>query len=151
MNKEDTSNSGVIANEQYLSGLYCAESVVTAIAKTYKLESDILPKVATALCAGMGRTCGTCGALTGAMLGISAIHGRSSPDESVEKVFEATQKLVSKFELEFGGKNCHELLGCDLGTPEGQKKFKNDNLRKQCHRYTVKAAELASEIIEEYK
>lgn len=151
MSKEDISNTGSIADEKYTLGLYCAESVVTAIAKTYKIESDLLPKVATALCGGMARTCGTCGALTGAMLGVSAIHGRSNPDESVEKVFSATQKLVSEFESEFGSKNCHELLGCDLGTPEGQENFKKENLNSRCHDFTVKAAELAAEIIDEYK
>ena len=151
MNRKNISNTGNIADEQYSSGLYCAESVVKAIAKTYKIENELFPKVATALCGGMAKTCGTCGALTGAMLGISAIHGRNNPDESVEKVFKATQKLVVKFETEFGSKNCHELLGCNLGTPEGQEKFKKEDLNSQCHAYTVKAAEMAAEIIDEFK
>ena len=150
MDKEDILSARNIADEQYSSGLYCAESVVIAIAKTYKIENDLFPKVATALCGGMSRTCGMCGALTGAMLGVSAIHGRSNPGESVEKVFKATQKLVSEFESEFGNKNCQELLECDLGTLEGQEKFNKENLNSRCHGYTVKAAQLAAEIIEEY-
>jgi len=57
------------AEEAFASGLYCAESVVLALAKAQGVESDLLPKVATAFCSGMSRTCGTCGALTGAIMG----------------------------------------------------------------------------------
>ena len=151
MNKKNISSAKSIAEENYSSGLYCAESVVQAIANTYEIENDLLPKMATAFCSGMSRTCGTCGALTGAILGVSAIHGRSNSDESVEKVYKATQKLVAEFESEFGNKNCHELLGCDLGTPEGQDKFRKENLNTRCHGYTIRAAELAVIVIDEYK
>ena len=151
MNKKNISSAKSIAEENYSSGLYCAESVVQAIANTYEIENDLLPKMATAFCSGMSRTSGTCGALTGAILGVSAIHGRSNSDESVEKAYKATQKLVAEFESEFGNKNCRELLGSDLGTPEGQSKFRKENLNTRCHGYTIRAAELAVIVIDEYK
>lgn len=151
MNKKDLSNVKLIADENFSSGLYCAESVVLTIAETYDIETELFPKIATAFCSGMSRTCGTCGALTGGILGISAIHGRTGAAESVEKVYEATQALVTRFEAEFGSKNCHELLGCDLGTPEGQETFRNEGLNSRCHGYSIKAAELAVKIIEEFE
>lgn len=58
------------AEDAFASGLYCAEAVVSALAKSQGIESDLLPRVATAFCSGMARTCGTCGALTGAVMGI---------------------------------------------------------------------------------
>ena len=56
------------AEESFASGLYCAESVVLSIARSQGIESDLLPKLATGFCSGMARTCGTCGALSGAIL-----------------------------------------------------------------------------------
>lgn len=135
------------AEESFSSGLCCAESVVLALAKAQGVESDVLPRVATAFCSGMARTCGTCGALTGAMMGVSLALGRSEAGGSVQPVYEATQKLVSEFEKEFGARNCSELLGCDLGTSAGQRKFQEENLHEHCAGYTSKAAEIAARII----
>jgi len=141
------------AEENYSSGLYCAESVVLAISKAQGIESKLFPKIATAFCSGMARTCGTCGTcgtLTGAILGVSLVHGRSEAGEPVDKVYAATQKLISTFENEFGGKGCSDLLGCDLGTPEGQEIFKNNDLSKKCEQYTSRASEIAAQVILEF-
>lgn len=135
------------AEESFDSGLYCAESVVVALAKVQGLEADVLPKAATAFCSGMARTCGTCGALTGAVMGVGLAFGRSQSNESVQPAYEATQALVRDFEQEFGARNCSDLLGCDLGTPEGQRVFRQNNLHERCARYTSKAAEIAARII----
>lgn len=135
------------AEESFASGLYCAESVVLALAKAQGFESEALPKVATAFCSGMARTCGICGALTGAVMGVSLALGRSKAGESVQPAYEATQRLVHQFEKEFGTRSCNDLLGCDLGTPEGQRKFREEKLHEHCARYTSKAAEIAARII----
>ncbi len=65
------------AEDSFSSGLYCAESVLVALAKAQGVDSEILPRVATAFCSGMSRTYGTCGALTGAIMGVSLALGRS--------------------------------------------------------------------------
>jgi C_GCAxxG_C_C family probable redox protein len=135
------------AEDSFTSGLFCAESVVLALAKAQGIESELLPKVATAFCGGMSRTCGTCGALTGAMMGISLALGRSKAEESVQPSYAATQKLIREFEQEFGARECHVLLGCDLGTPEGQEMFREEGLGAQCTKFTGKAAEIAARII----
>lgn len=135
------------AEESFASGLYCAESVVLALAKAQGFDSEVLPKVATGFCSGMARTCGTCGALTGAVMGVSLALGRGKAGESVQPTYEATQRLVHQFEKEFGARSCNDLLGCDLGTPEGQRKFREEKLHEHCARYTSKAAEIAARII----
>lgn len=138
------------AEELLASGLYCAESVVLAIAKAQGIDSEILPKAATAFCSGISHTCGTCGALTGAIMGVSLSLGRSTAQDSVEPSYLATQHLIRAFKKEFGSCNCKELLdGCDLSTPEGQAVFKDRNLGKRCLQFTGKAAELAASIIVE--
>ncbi len=45
----------------------------------FRKKSDLLPKAATAFCIGMERTCGTCGALTGAIMDISPVLGALKP------------------------------------------------------------------------
>jgi C_GCAxxG_C_C family probable redox protein len=136
------------AEESFVSGLYCAESVVLAIARSQGVESDLLPKVATAFCSGMSRTCGPCGALTGAVMGMGLVMGRDRSTDSVQDAYALTQKLIDEFEKAFGARNCHDLLGCDLGTLEGQIAFREGKLHERCFQYTGKSAEIAARLIE---
>ena len=137
------------AEEFFASGLYCAESVVLALANAQGIESDLLPKVATAFCSGMARTCGTCGALTGAIMGVSLALGRSEASQPVQPSYTATQRLMREFEQEFGARDCPALLGCDLNSSEGQATFRENRLSEHCARYTGRAAEIAARIISE--
>jgi C_GCAxxG_C_C family probable redox protein len=136
------------AEELFASGLFCAESVLLAIAKAEGVESELLPKVSTAFCSGMARSCGTCGALTGAMMGVSLVLGRSTSNESIQPSYTATQYLIQEFEKEFGSRDCQVLLGgCDLNTLEGQAMFKEQRLGQRCLQFTGKAAEIAARAI----
>jgi C_GCAxxG_C_C family probable redox protein len=137
------------AEESFASGLYCAESVVLALARAQGVESELLPRVATAFCSGMARTCGTCGALTGAVMGVSLALGRAEAGQSVQPAYTATQRLIREFEQAFGARDCHALLGCDLDTSEGQTAFRENRLGERCAQYTAKAAEIAAHIISE--
>jgi C_GCAxxG_C_C family probable redox protein len=135
------------AEGHFSKGLYCAESVVLSIVESQGIDSELFPKAATAFCSGMSRSCGTCGALTGAVMGLSVVLGRNNQEESVKDVYAATGELISSFENEFGSRNCHQLLGCDLGSSDGQAYFKQEKLHKRCLNYTSRAAELAGNIL----
>ncbi len=136
-----------LASDHFASGLYCAESVLLALAQVHGMETEVLPRIATGFCGGMARTCGTCGALTGGIMGLGLVLGRNAPGEPYEACFQATQRLVRAFEAEFGSRNCAMLLGCDLGTPEGQTHFYENNLKDFCHKVTARTAELAVEAL----
>lgn len=137
------------AEDSFASGLYCAESVLLALAKSQGFENEFLPKMASGFCGGMARTCGTCGAVTGAIMGMGLTLGRSQAGESVQPAYAATQRLIAEFEQQFGSRDCHVLLGCDLGTPEGQATFREKKLGERCAKYTGKAAEIAANILAE--
>lgn len=137
--------------ELFDSGLYCAESVLKVIADEENIVSPLIPGIATGFCSGMSRTCNMCGALTGGMLALNVVLGRSSSDEPVETNYEAVQSLIDGFKGEFGSINCKDLLDCDLGTNEGQKVFSENNLHLKCREYTGKATELTREIISNLK
>jgi C_GCAxxG_C_C family probable redox protein len=138
------------AEDSFAAGFYCAESVVMAIATAEGVKSKLLPRLASGFGGGMARTCGECGALTGAIMAVGLALGRSAATDSVEPAFAATRRLIHDFEREFGARNCQALLGgCDLGTPEGQATFKAQNLGQRCLRFTGGAAEIAARIIVE--
>lgn len=139
------------AEDAFSSGFYCAESVVVAIAKAQGIQSELLPRIATALCSGMARSCGPCGALTGSILAIGMVLGRDTETDPVQPAYEATRRLIQEFEHEFGSRDCQTLLdGCDLGTPEGQAMFREQGFRERCLRFTGRAAEIAARIIAEH-
>jgi hypothetical protein len=81
------------------------------------------------------------------MMGLSLAFGRNSVGQPVQSSYRATQELVGKFGQEFGARNCNDLLGCDLGTPEGQAMFHDNKLHERCARYTARAAEIAASLI----
>jgi C_GCAxxG_C_C family probable redox protein len=146
---EITSKVRKSAEAFFDSGLFCAESVILAIGKAYGVESELLPKIATSFCSGMARTSGPCGALSGALMAMGLMLGRSNADQSIQDCYTPTQQLIREFEQEFGARNCSDLLGFDLGTPEGQAAFRERALHEHCRRYTGKAAEMAARIIQE--
>jgi C_GCAxxG_C_C family probable redox protein len=140
------------AKKHFDAGFHSAESVLSAIAYNQDIKSDLIPSIATGFCSGMGHSCGPCGAYTGAMMGINLALGRKDASEPTGDNYKAVQKLTEQFRDMFGSINCEELLGCDLGTQEGQTQFIGDNLRiTKCTDFTTAAAELAAKIIEEYK
>lgn len=133
------------AESHFVSGMYCAESVALALAEALGEKSDTLPRAATAFCSGMARTRGSCGALTGAVLGVGLALGRGAAGQTVVPAYGATQAVIAAFESRFGSQNCPALLdGCDLNTPEGQTVFKARGFAERCRVFTSFAAETAA-------
>ena len=120
---------------------------MSALAGAQGIESELVPRMATAFCGGMSRTCGPCGALTGAVMGLSLSLGRSDARQPASAAYASTRELVRTLEAEFGGRDCAELLGCDISTSEGQETFMRQELYDRCARYTVRAAEIAAALL----
>ena len=135
--------------ELFKSGYFCAESVLSAIAEAQGVQSDLIPKIATGFCSGISRTGGLCGAVSGAIMGINIIAGRSSPSESIEPSYTLTQKMISRFEREYGSVNCSQLIGCDLATAAGQQYFVENHLMERCLQYAEGATRMAISLIAE--
>src|SRR5512135_3170894 len=133
--------------ELFKSGFFCAESVLLAIAESRGIQSDLIPRIATGFCSGVSRTGGMCGAVSGAIMGINLVAGRSSPAESLEPSYSLIQKLISQFEGQFGSANCRQLMGCDLATEAGQHYFLENNLMELCHQYAVEATRMAVSLL----
>jgi len=130
------------------AGFYCAESVLMAVAEVRNVECKLIPQIATGFCSGVARSCGMCGAVSGAILAIGLAMGRTSADESVDDAYKAVRIVLDGFESEFGSSNCQSLLGCDLGTEDGQRFFQEGQLYDTCKTYVARATALALEAIE---
>jgi C_GCAxxG_C_C family probable redox protein len=135
--------------ELFKSGYFCAESVLLAIAENQGIQSELIPKIATGFCSGISRTGGMCGAVSGAIMGINLVAGRSSPSESIEFCYTLTQKLIDHFERQYGSVNCRQLIGCDLATEEGQRYFMENHLMERCLQYAEGATRMAISLISE--
>ncbi|HEY5915293.1 MAG TPA: C-GCAxxG-C-C family protein [Verrucomicrobiae bacterium] len=120
-----------VAVERFLSGYNCAQSILYAYGPELGLDSETALKVATGLGGGMGRCGETCGALTGGILVLGLRYGRGGQqDRSVAEVaHQKTRELMAAFEEAHGSCSCRTLLGgCDLRTPEGQQRFREQDL-----------------------
>jgi C_GCAxxG_C_C family probable redox protein len=103
-------------------GCNCAQSVLGAFAPELGMTEENALRVATGFGAGMGRTSGTCGAATGACMALGLMRGMRAPGDAAAKeaTYEAVQDFVQRFTEAHGSVACTELLGVDLGTPEGR-------------------------------
>ncbi len=126
-------------------GLFCAESVLSALAQ--RMGEEISPAIATGLCSGMARNGGTCGAVSGAILALGIGLGRNHPGASVEPCYTAVNELMGRFRDRFGSTGCADLLGCRLDSDEGQQRFEREALYERCRDYVRSATEIADDLL----
>ena len=70
-----------VAGSRFSEGFSCSQSVLAAFAPELGLDADAALRVSAAFGGGMGRTGGTCGAVTGALmvLGLQIWRDRRGP------------------------------------------------------------------------
>lgn len=109
---------GDIAYQNFLSGMNCAQSVLTAFLDETSLDGEAALKIALPFGGGMGRMRLTCGAVTGMIMALGLIEGSGvSSREERSACYEKVQLLAKRFEEENGSVICASLLG--LAKPEG--------------------------------
>lgn len=128
-------------------GLNCSQAILLTYGKQYGIDRNTAVRVARAFGGGMARMCETCGAVTGAYM----VIGLKYDDEDEKSAKEATYRLAREFARRFKEKhgtiNCKELTNCDLGTPEGQAYFRENNLHANCASYVRTAAEILERLV----
>ena len=140
MSREDTQKK---AFAYMSSGFCCSESIlmVTMESRTNPVSDD-LPKVATGLCGGLGGSHEEmCGALSGGVLAIGLLYGRTQPGVDVQFAKDLATEYRRRFVEEFGTANCGELL----------ERFGEQNDSDKCRRLTAAAAGILSDLLDERK
>lgn len=132
------------AFEYFKSGYSCSESVFKAITEKYAKNVDsTLSRLTTGLRGGMGSSHEeACGALTGGIVALGYLYGRTNPDDEAKILKEMVIEYMKRFKKEFGTTNCGILL--DRFGEQGDDHSK-------CQELTAKAAGILADIIEEYQ
>lgn len=124
--------------------------MLSAYGGRFGLDRETALRVAGAFGAGLARMGETCGAVTGALMVIGLKHGKTRADDDGAR--EKTYELVNDFVVRFKARNksilCKELLGYDLGTPEGMHAVKEQGLFvTRCPRFVQDAADILDQIL----
>jgi C_GCAxxG_C_C family probable redox protein len=138
------------AVSRFAEGFSCSQAVASAFASDYGLTDEQALKVASGFGGGMGRTGGTCGVISGAVIVLGLVYGATSPKdaEAKAKTYALVQEFVAEFSRRHGATDCPKLLGCDLSTPEGRERARNEGLtRKVCPAYVRSAAEILEKML----
>lgn len=139
------------ATQIFLSNYNCAQAVLYSCSDDTIIDKSTALKVASGFGAGLGRNQEVCGAITGAIIAISLRHGRGEHDDpsATERTYLKTRELMDKFQAKHGSCICRELLaGCNLMTEEGQKYFRENDLKnKICKECVRSAVQIVEEIL----
>jgi C_GCAxxG_C_C family probable redox protein len=131
-------------------GFNCSQAVLSSYCSQFGMDREQSLRVAGAFGAGMGRMCETCGAVTGAIMVIGLKYGKVKADDDAakEKSYALARELAKEFKARNGSIVCRELLGCDMGTPEGAKYAKDHKLHSTvCPKLVKDAAEIVGELV----
>jgi len=94
-----------------------------ALAKPLGVDSELIPKIGTAIGAGVSLNGLLCGSISSMMILIGAKYGRTSPGQSPKPVWDMADTYLAAFRKRFGAVNCRELTRLDVKTPEGLKEY----------------------------
>jgi C_GCAxxG_C_C family probable redox protein len=136
------------AKELFDSGFYCAESVLQAAAEHAAIHSPLIPKISTGFCGGISRSKGMCGAVTGGVMALGMIFGRTSADMPPDDTYLKVRELLTTFETQFGSSNCLDLTGCDFNEAMERQRWKESGMASKCKDFTGAAARMVTEIID---
>ncbi|MFZ5449004.1 MAG: C-GCAxxG-C-C family protein [Thermodesulfobacteriota bacterium] len=146
---EITQNRPDYAVERFMKSMNCSQAVLETYAPGLGMPQLMARRVATAMAGGMGMG-SECGAVTGALMVIGLKYGKTADtDQQADK---ATFQRVAVFLKEFKGRHehlgCSQLLGVDMGTPEGVKEAGKLGLfTKRCPAYVRSAVEILDAIL----
>jgi C_GCAxxG_C_C family probable redox protein len=94
------------------------------------LDRKTALRVAGAFGAGIARTGQTCGAVSGTLmvLGLEYSQTRADDKQAKEEMYALAREFMKRFEARSGSILCRELLGYDIGTPEGMQLIREKEL-----------------------
>ena len=129
----------------------CAQSVAAAYASHFGLEKDRALQAAVGFGGGLGRHQEVCGAVSGAViiLGLASEFTEEDSRPKINAVYSKVHSLIDEFAKEKGSFKCRDLLGCDLLSEEGQKYFREHNLKEKCRDYVRFCCDLLDKYLED--
>lgn len=137
-----------VALRYFHQGFSCSQAVLASHAPLFGLDEEFALRVAAAFGGGISRTGGICGALAGALMVIGLRYGkvRAEDEEAKERTYHVAGELLRRFRAQHGSVLCRDLLGCDISSPAGLQRAREQRLfTTVCPRFVREAVVLLSE------
>ncbi len=132
------------AEELFLSGYNCAQSVFCAFCEDFGIDFETGLKMTSSMGGGMGRLREVCGAVSSMFLiiGLKCGYVGNNNDELKAKHYKLIQDLADEFKNEFDSILCKDLLGEDRGSYIPDKRTKEYYEVRPCANFIKFAASL---------
>jgi C_GCAxxG_C_C family probable redox protein len=117
----------------FQEGFSCSQAVFTAFAEGMGLARETALRLSQPFGGGIAKSGDWCGAVTGALMVIGLKHGRVRADDTAakDKTYALVQEFLKRFRARHGAVRCRDLLGCDIGTREGEKTIEDNSLHQK--------------------
>jgi len=136
---------------EYFETYNCAQATLLAYAADYGLEKDKALQVAVGFGGGIGRKQDVCGAVSAAVvvLGLASEFKAEDGRPKINATYETVHRFIDDFTKEKGTVKCRDLIKCDLTSEEGQKYFKENNVKENCRGYVRLCCEMLDKYLAE--
>ena len=128
----------------------CSQAIVSTYGPEFGLDRETALKTSALFGGGVARLGETCGAVTGALMVIGLAFAKTNVEdkETAKKTNRVADLFIERFKKRNFTVQCRELLGCEVGTAEGMKFLKENNLREQlCSHFVKDAAEILKDLL----
>ena len=135
----------------FAQGYSCSQSVAATFAADFGVDQATMLRIAGPFGGGVARTGGACGALGGALMILGLKYASAQPDPTAkERTYQIAREFVEEFRARNGATDCRDLLGRDIGTPEGRQAIRESGVSKAvCPRLVESAVEMLEELLRE--
>ncbi|MHB9075029.1 MAG: C-GCAxxG-C-C family protein [Desulfobaccales bacterium] len=137
------------AVERFMKSMNCSQAVLETYAPGLGMPPLMARRVATAMAGGMGAG-SECGAVTGALMVIGLKYGKTADQDpqADQATFQRVTAFFRMFKVRHEQLGCSQLLGVDMGSPEGVKEAVKQGLfTTRCPVYVRSAAEILDTIL----
>jgi C_GCAxxG_C_C family probable redox protein len=140
-----------IAQNKFSEGFNCAQASFYPFAIKSGMDPEQALKLTTGFGAGMVFRGEMCGAITGSMMAIGLVHGRSQADDydSKDKTYMLIKEMHKQFTEKHGSIICKDLLKLENNESESWEKAK-DLFKTHCPVFVRDAVSITEEIVNKY-
>ena len=141
------------AEELFMLGFNCSQSVATAFADVYGYTEEQMLRVSAGFGAGIGRMRLSCGAFNAMALLAGLENGSVTPGDREGKSanYMTVQQLAARFQEEHGSLICAELLKLKRDAPlsyEASERTAEYYQKRPCVKQIISAARIYAEYLE---
>lgn len=141
------------AEDLFMKGFNCAQSVTAAFADIYGYTEEQALKMSAGFGGGIGRMRLTCGAACGMFILAGMDCGSADVDdrEGKSENYKVVQQLAEAFKQKFGTLECSELLKLKKGAPlsyEASERTAEYYAKRPCLNQVIAAAKIFAEYLE---